>query len=103
MDEPAWWGDYQGWVLAGHTHGGQCKAPFLPPPLLPVKNARYAAEKGVLVPINPDAHSTSSLDHVQWGVRVARKGWLGPRNVLNAYELEEVEEIFAKRKQGRAP
>jgi len=67
------------------------------------KNARYAAGRGVLVPINPDAHSTSSLDHVQWGVRVARKGWLGPRNVLNAYELEEVEEIFAKRKQGRAP
>jgi len=67
------------------------------------KNARYAAERGVLVPINPDAHSTASLDHVQWGVRVARKGWLGPRNVLNAYELEEVEEIFAQRKQGRAP
>jgi len=67
------------------------------------RNARYAAERGVLVPINPDAHSTASLDHVQWGVRVARKGWLGPRNVLNAYKLEEVEEIFAKRKQGRAP
>ncbi|HKP77139.1 MAG TPA: helix-hairpin-helix domain-containing protein [Longimicrobiaceae bacterium] len=67
------------------------------------RNARYAAERGCLVPINPDAHSTLSLDHVQWGVRVARKGWLGPRNVLNAYELEEVEEIFAQRKQGRAP
>ena len=35
------WGDYAGWVLAGHTHGGQCKAPFLPPPLLPVRNRRY--------------------------------------------------------------
>lgn len=67
------------------------------------RNARYAAERGVLVPINPDAHSTGSLDNVQWGVRVARKAWLGPRNVLNAYELEEVEEIFAKRKQGRTP
>ncbi|HEX6746636.1 MAG TPA: DNA polymerase/3'-5' exonuclease PolX [Longimicrobium sp.] len=65
------------------------------------KNARYAASRGVLVPIDPDAHSTSSLDHVQWGVRVARKGWLGPRNVLNCYELEEVEEILAQRKQGR--
>jgi DNA polymerase (family 10) len=64
-------------------------------------HARYAAQKGVLVPINPDAHSTGSLDHVQWGVRVARKGWLGPRNVLNAFELEEVEEYLAKRKQGR--
>jgi len=43
VDEHAWWGDYRGWVLAGHTHGGQCKPPFLPPPVLPVKNARYAA------------------------------------------------------------
>jgi uncharacterized protein len=37
------WGKYQGWILAGHTHGGQCKPPFLPPPLLPVKNKRYTA------------------------------------------------------------
>jgi predicted MPP superfamily phosphohydrolase len=37
------WGDYAGWVLAGHTHGGQCKPPFLPPPLLPVANRRYVA------------------------------------------------------------
>ncbi len=35
------WNGYQGWILAGHTHGGQCKPPFLPPPLLPVKNRRY--------------------------------------------------------------
>jgi uncharacterized protein len=37
------WGNYQGWILSGHTHGGQCKPPFLPPPLLPVKNKRYVA------------------------------------------------------------
>lgn len=41
-DELAW-GDYRGWILAGHTHGGQCKPPFLPPPVLPVRNPRYAA------------------------------------------------------------
>jgi len=35
------WNGYQGWVLSGHTHGGQCKPPFLPPPLLPVENRRY--------------------------------------------------------------
>ncbi len=39
-DEPGW-GAYQGWILAGHTHGGQCVPPFLPPPLLPVQNRRY--------------------------------------------------------------
>jgi len=42
VDLPVW-GDYQGWILAGHTHGGQCKPPFLPPPILPVKNRRYTA------------------------------------------------------------
>jgi uncharacterized protein len=41
-DSPVW-GRYQGWILAGHTHGGQCKPPFLPPPLVPVKNKRYIA------------------------------------------------------------
>lgn len=34
------WSDYRGWMLAGHTHGGRCKPPFLPPPLL--QNWRYA-------------------------------------------------------------
>ncbi len=42
LDELRWDG-YRGWILAGHTHGGQCKPPFLPPPILPVKNPRYAA------------------------------------------------------------
>jgi hypothetical protein len=37
------WRDYRGWILSGHTHGGQCKPPFLPPPLLPVRNKRYVA------------------------------------------------------------
>lgn len=44
------WGTYRGWILAGHTHGGQCKPPFLPPPLLPVKNRRYSAGEFALQP-----------------------------------------------------
>ena|SRR5437867_226327 len=42
VDLPVWNG-YEGWILAGHTHGGQCKPPFLPAPLLPVRNRRYTA------------------------------------------------------------
>jgi len=42
VDLPQWDG-YQGWILAGHTHGGQVKLPFLPPPALPVRNKRYTA------------------------------------------------------------
>ncbi|MGB1205659.1 MAG: metallophosphoesterase [Chitinophagales bacterium] len=41
-DQPVWNG-YKGWILCGHTHGGQCKPPFLKPPMLPVKNKRYTA------------------------------------------------------------
>lgn len=37
------WGDYNGWILSGHTHGGQVRPPFLPAPILPVRNYRYAA------------------------------------------------------------
>jgi predicted MPP superfamily phosphohydrolase len=37
------WHDYRGWILSGHTHGGQCKAPFLPAPIVPIRNRRYIA------------------------------------------------------------
>jgi uncharacterized protein len=37
------WRGYRGWIISGHTHGGQCKPPFLPAPLLPVRNRRYTA------------------------------------------------------------
>lgn len=66
------------------------------------KNARYAAEKGVLVPINPDAHSTGALGNVMYGVNVARKAWLTAPQVLNTWELKELEDFLAERKQKRA-
>jgi uncharacterized protein len=44
VDEPVW-NNYKGWILSGHTHGGQCKPPFLDAPMLPVKNKKYSAGK----------------------------------------------------------
>ncbi len=35
------WNGFQGWILSGHTHGGQCKPPFLKAPILPVQNENY--------------------------------------------------------------
>jgi predicted MPP superfamily phosphohydrolase len=50
QDEPIW-GDVSAYVLAGHTHGGQIKPPFLPPPLLPVRNRRYTAGEFDIDPV----------------------------------------------------
>jgi predicted MPP superfamily phosphohydrolase len=49
QDRPVWDG-VRAFVLAGHTHGGQVKPPFLPPPVLPVRNTRYTAGEFVIAP-----------------------------------------------------
>lgn len=64
-------------------------------------HARYAVEKGVLVAIDPDAHSTAALGNVAFGVNVARKGWLEAPGVLNTWTLPDVEAHLAQRKQDR--
>lgn len=51
---------------------------------------RRAAEKGVLCSINPDAHDIDQLGFAAFGVRIARKGWLTPAQVLNTRTLPEV-------------
>jgi predicted MPP superfamily phosphohydrolase len=61
-DQPVW-GDYNGWILAGHTHGGQCKPPFLPPPELPVKNKRYTAGEFAL-PGNRRMYISRGVGHL---------------------------------------
>ena len=65
------------------------------------RDVRRAAELGILIAINPDAHSVTALDHVAFGVGMARKAGLEARQVLNTWPLEEVKEYFAKRKEGR--
>ncbi|MEO0856281.1 MAG: helix-hairpin-helix domain-containing protein [Bacteroidota bacterium] len=49
---------------------------------------RAATDAGVLVAINPDAHSIEQLDLIRWGVAVARKGGLTAAQCLNAMERD---------------
>lgn len=37
------WNGYQGWILSGHTHGGQCRISGLITPVLPVENKKYVS------------------------------------------------------------
>lgn len=59
---------------------------------------RRAAERGLICAINPDAHRTEGLLHFEAGVNVARKGGLGPKQVLNCRDAQAVAQWFAQRK-----
>jgi histidinol phosphatase-like PHP family hydrolase len=40
------------------------------------------------VSIGADAHNIAGIDYVDFGVGIARKGGLGPDDVLNARDLD---------------
>jgi DNA polymerase (family X) len=51
---------------------------------------KYAKEKGVRIFINPDAHHVDGLSDVQYGVGIARKGWLEAKDVVNTWPTRQV-------------
>jgi DNA polymerase (family 10) len=59
-----------------------------------------AREKGVRCAINPDAHHTSQLQFLHFGVGLARKGWMTREDVVNCLPLEKVTTLL-QAKRGR--
>ncbi|MEA3287115.1 MAG: PHP domain-containing protein [Candidatus Marinimicrobia bacterium] len=60
---------------------------------------RYAAlarEKGVKFSINPDAHSSKGLETIPLGVSMARKGGLGPEDIINTLSTSELTNYLRK-------
>lgn len=51
-------------------------------------DARHAMNLGVDVSINSDAHTTTQLDGIRYGVSTARRGWVEKGRVLNALPLD---------------
>ena len=76
------WNNYKGWILSGHTHGGQCKPPFLPAPMLPVKNKKYTAGKFELTG-ERTLYVNRALGHL-WQIR------FNVRPEITLFELEQV-------------
>jgi DNA polymerase (family 10) len=61
-------------------------------------NARAAAEAGVMISIDTDAHSTTEFDLIPYGISVARRAWLTSKNVLNCQSMATIRKfIKAKR------
>ncbi len=50
---------------------------------------RMAKERGVKVVISTDAHSTTHLPFMRYGVTTARRGWLEKKDVLNTLPVEK--------------
>jgi DNA polymerase (family 10) len=64
------------------------------------RHLRRAKSMGIAVEIGPDAHSTAGLDYLEIGVGIARKSWLEPRDVINAWSVEDVLS-FARARRAR--
>ncbi len=61
---------------------------------------KRAKTLGVKMVINPDAHGAEEIAYVDFGIDVARRGWLERKDVLNAQSLDEVaRELEARRKK----
>ncbi|MDN5216449.1 DNA polymerase/3'-5' exonuclease PolX [Fulvivirgaceae bacterium BMA12] len=59
----------------------------------------YALEKGVMLSINPDAHSTAQYELMKYGVLVGRKGGLTKKETFNCLDCEAVDKYFRERKE----
>ena len=54
----------------------------------------YCREKGVMISINPDAHSKEAIHMIEHGVRVARKAYVVPQENLSSLSKKEFKEKF---------
>ena len=43
---------------------------------------------GVMISIGADAHNIPGIRHVDFGVAMARKGWLGKEDILNTRSVD---------------
>ncbi|MDI9546067.1 MAG: DNA polymerase/3'-5' exonuclease PolX [Chloroflexota bacterium] len=52
--------------------------------------ARRAVELGCKIAINSDAHETSGMEMMEYGIAVARRAWLRAADVINTYPLDKM-------------
>ncbi|HEX2663484.1 MAG TPA: DNA polymerase/3'-5' exonuclease PolX [Candidatus Acidoferrum sp.] len=75
-------------ACAKHTVAMECNSY---PDRLDLKDVylRMCKERGVKVVISTDAHTTSNLSFIRYGVTMARRGWLERKNVINSLPCGE--------------
>jgi DNA polymerase (family 10) len=60
-------------------------------------HTKMAKDMGIKVAISTDAHRTSDLDYMRFGIGQARRGWLEREDVLNARSWKEIKQLFRRK------
>ncbi|OGJ47522.1 hypothetical protein A2344_03325 [Candidatus Peregrinibacteria bacterium RIFOXYB12_FULL_41_12] len=55
---------------------------------------RAARDMGLMISLDTDAHGSSQLEYIEYGVHMARRGWLEKKNVLNTMELQSLKKFL---------
>jgi DNA polymerase (family X) len=63
-------------------------------------HARLARERGVRLVISTDAHSVVALANQRWGVRMARRAWASPADVLNTMSVDALRQSLRRNRKG---
>ena len=58
------------------------------------RHVKKARDRGVQIAVNTDAHSIAGLDHLGYGIGIARKGWLRAADIPNALGREAIAAWF---------
>jgi DNA polymerase (family 10) len=57
-----------------------------------------ALEKGILISINPDAHSIGGMEDIRYGIAAARKGGLTAKHCLSAFQQPDFQAFISKKR-----
>ncbi len=60
-------------------------------------SCRMARDLGVKISIATDAHTTTGLANMRYGIDQAQRGWLGPDDVLNTRSWKDLSKLLGRR------
>jgi len=55
---------------------------------------RLALKYGVKFVIDTDAHEVNQMENMEYGVSVARRGWVEAKDIVNSWDFKKFSEWF---------
>jgi DNA polymerase (family 10) len=64
---------------------------------LPDIYVKLAKERGAKFVLGSDSHSFNNLTSMHFGIANARRGWLEKKDILNTYQLKDIEKMLGEK------